>query len=92
MTLTQVDNCPSTISIMPSLSHDPTTIEAPIISGYSRARLAVRSKPVRLNIRSGLMILVELLVSREPCERVINSKFLLLWFANKQPDWYSERP
>jgi len=38
---------------MPSLSHDLTAIEAPIISGRSRARLAVRSKPVRLNIRSG---------------------------------------
>ena len=37
---------------MPSLSHDPTAIEALIISGRSRARLAVRSKPVRLNIRS----------------------------------------
>ena len=46
-------NCPSTILIMPSLSHDPTAIEAPIISGRSRARLAVRSKPVRLNMRSG---------------------------------------
>ena len=46
-------NFPSTISIMPSLSHDPTAIEALIISGRSRARLAVRSKPVRLNMRSG---------------------------------------
>ena len=46
-------NRPSTISIMPSLSHDPTAIEAPIISGRSRARLAVRSKPVRLNICLG---------------------------------------
>jgi hypothetical protein len=46
-------NCPSTILIMPSLSHDPTAIKVPIISGRSRARLAVRSKPVRLNIRSG---------------------------------------
>ena len=38
---------------MPSLSHDPTAIEAPIISGRSRALLAVRSKPVRQNIRLG---------------------------------------
>ena len=45
-------NFPSTISIMPSLSHDPTAIEAPIISGHSHARLAVRSKPVRLNMHS----------------------------------------
>jgi hypothetical protein len=30
-------SCPSTISITPSLSHDPTTIEAPIISDCSRA-------------------------------------------------------
>jgi hypothetical protein len=46
-------DCPSTISITPSLFHDPTAIEAPIISDGSRARLAVRSKPVRLNMRSG---------------------------------------
>jgi len=38
---------------MPSLSHDPTAIEAPIISGRNRARLAVRSTPVRQNIRLG---------------------------------------
>jgi len=38
---------------MPSLSHDPTAVEAPIILGRSRAQLAVRSKPVRLNMRSG---------------------------------------
>ena len=46
-------NCPSTILIMPSLSYNPTAIKAPIISGRSYARLAVRSKPIRLNIRLG---------------------------------------
>ena len=46
-------NCLSIILIMPSLSHDPTAIEALIMSGRSRARSAVRSKPVMLNIRSG---------------------------------------
>ena len=39
--------------------NDLTIIEAVIISGRSRARLVVRSKPVKLNIYS---ILVELLV------------------------------
>jgi hypothetical protein len=41
------------------------------MSGRSRARLAVRSESVRLNIYS---ILVELLVNRELCKRVINSE------------------
>ena len=40
-------------SIMPSLPHNSTGIKALIISGCSHARLVVRSKPVRLNIRSG---------------------------------------
>jgi hypothetical protein len=38
---------------MPSLSYNPTAIKALIILGCSRAQLAVRSKPVRLNIRLG---------------------------------------
>ena len=46
-------NCLSTILIMPSLSHDPTAINALIISGRSYTRIAVRSKPIRLNVRLG---------------------------------------
>ena len=46
-------SCPSTILIMPSLSHDPTAIEAPIILDCSHAQLVVKSKPARLNMRSG---------------------------------------
>jgi hypothetical protein len=46
-------SCPSTILITPSLSHDPIAIKALIISNCSHARLTVRSKPVRLNMRSG---------------------------------------
>ena len=38
---------------MPSLSHDPTAINALIILGYSYTQLVVRSKPIRLNIRLG---------------------------------------
>ena len=44
---------PSTILIMPFLSQDPIAIEAPIMSDCRCARLEVRSKPVRLNMRSG---------------------------------------
>jgi hypothetical protein len=61
-------SCPSTLSITPSLSHDPTTIEAPIISDCSRARLAVRSKPVRLDMRW----VWRHWSNREPCERVVD--------------------
>jgi len=35
------------------LSYDPTAIKALIILCYSRARLAVNSKVIRLNIYSG---------------------------------------
>ena len=38
---------------MPSLPHNPTTIKAPIMSGYSHARLAVKNKRVKLNICLG---------------------------------------
>jgi hypothetical protein len=39
--------------IMPSLFHNPTTIKALIILGCSYIQLAIRSKPIRLNIYLG---------------------------------------
>ena len=37
---------------MPSLSYNPTAIEALIISSHNHMQLVVKSKPVRLNIYS----------------------------------------
>ena len=53
----------SAILITPFLSYIPTAIKTPIILGYNYARLVVRSKPVRLNIYLGLIILVESLLN-----------------------------
>ena len=62
---------------MPSLSHDPTAIKALIILGLSCAQLAVRSKPVRLNIRSGSNDIGGT-VSRLRAMRVVDSEFHLV--------------
>jgi len=60
---------------MPSLSHDPTAIKVPIILGLSRARLAMKSKPVRLNIRSGSNDIGGTVSRSELCESLIINSF-----------------